>query len=112
MFFAIHGLLMFTVLAVIGFIVLVAASKCGGLLSLWGKLLGAWLYLLAILALVFHVIGPLLGWHMMGHGPGMRRDHPRWEMPAPPPPSATAPEQPEAPATPPSDTPESAPTTP
>ncbi|MFZ1988240.1 MAG: hypothetical protein WAW96_00580 [Alphaproteobacteria bacterium] len=112
MFWAIHGVMQFTVLAVIGFFILVVATKCTGLLSLWGKLLGAWLYALAILVVVFAVVAPLAGWHIVGEnvggrgpGPWMGRwGHPRWEKPAAPPAAPAVPGQPAAPAQAPSST--------
>lgn len=51
-FFIVAGLLHATVLAVIGFFVLFAASKAEGLVKRIGNILGAWLYILAALALI------------------------------------------------------------
>ena len=70
--FILAGLLHATVLAVIGFFVLFAASRSDGLLKLVGNVLGIWLFVVAVLAIVGGVLGgPLhgggpMGWRMMG----------------------------------------------
>ena len=66
MFWIFGAVLHATAFAVIGFFVLFAASKTDGLLGALGKLLGAWLYLLAILAIACAVLMPLTGGHLFG----------------------------------------------
>ena len=62
----IAGLAHATVLAVIGFFVLFAAGKSTGIVKRLGEILGVWLYVVAVLAIVAGVIwGPLAGG--MGH---------------------------------------------
>ena len=75
-----HGLLFgighATIIAIVGFFVLFAASKAEGLLKLIGNVLGIWLFVLAVLAIA---AGLLWG----GHGYGMMGDHHGWTMRAP-----------------------------
>ncbi len=66
MFGIVGAVLHATAFAVIGFFVLFAASKSEGLLNLLGKLLGAWLYLLAVLAIACAILLPLTGGHLFG----------------------------------------------
>ena len=109
MFWIAHAVGHFTLLAVLGFFVLVVASKASGGLGLLGKLLGAWLYALALVVLVVGIVAPLAGWNVFGgmgpwHRAGMMRwGHPRWEVPA------AQPAQPESPAAPAPASPGSAP---
>ncbi|MFI4936074.1 MAG: hypothetical protein ACHP7N_15780, partial [Caulobacterales bacterium] len=76
------GLLHATVLSIIAFFVLFAASRSQGLLKTIGNLLGAWLFILAVLALVGGALmssfGGPWGGHMMGHypHPWMQPGHP------------------------------------
>jgi len=93
-FFIVAGLLHATALAVIGFFVLFAASKAEGLVKRIGNILGAWLYILAALALIGWIVvgataGAMLGRHMMGFhhpwGPSA------WPANAAPPGNAAAP---------------------
>ncbi len=70
-FFIVAGLLHATILAVVGFFVLFAASRAEGLVKRIGNILGAWLYILAALALIGWIVvaamgGAMLGHHMMG----------------------------------------------
>ena len=86
-----------------GFFVLFAASKIEGWLSLLGKLIGAWLYLLAVLAIACAIVMPLTGGHvfgavMPGHmGPGWMF---RWQHACPPPAGPAAMPAPATPAKP------------
>jgi hypothetical protein len=66
MFWIVEAVLHTTALAVIGFFVLFAASKSEGLLNLLGKLLGAWLYLLAVLAIACAILLPMTDGHPFG----------------------------------------------
>jgi len=56
-----------TFIAVVGFFVLFAASKASGIVRLVGTILGWWLWILAVLAIVAG---------LMGHGDG--KDFPGW----------------------------------
>ena len=95
LFFVGAGLLHATALAVLGFFVLFAASRSAGLLKRFGYVLGWWLFILAVLALV---AGVLLGPMMAAHHHGWMA-HGGWEPPsaakptpsvAPPPANVTA----------------------
>jgi len=97
-----------TVLAIIGYLLLWTASKSEGLVSLIGRLLGLWVFILAILSVVAVVLGPKGDKeHGMMQGPGMGWMH-HWDgdrdgdgspdqkvtpapAPAAAPPAATAP---------------------
>ena len=72
LFFLAGGLLHATALAVLGFFVLFAASKSTGLLKRIGDVLGWWLFILAVLALIAGALfGPMMAGHhhgWMGHG--------------------------------------------
>lgn len=72
------GLAHATLIAIVGFFVLFAASKASGLLKLVGNVLGLWLFALAVLAIAAGAIwGPSIGgpgWRMMGYRHG-------WEAP-------------------------------
>jgi len=70
-FWILGGLLHATAVLIIGFFVLFAASKSQGLLKLIGNLLGVWLFILAVLA----VIAPVL---MGGPGAGVMGPHHPW----------------------------------
>ena len=69
-----------TLLAIVGYALLWSASKAEGLVALIGRVLGIWVFILAILSVVAVVAGPMLGMDM-GHGPGMHR----WGPPPGPP---------------------------
>ena len=78
-FFILAGLLHATLLAVIGFFVLFAASRSEGLLKLVGNVLGIWLFVIAVLAIVGGVMGgPMhggpMGWRGGHHAPWMQSD--------------------------------------
>jgi len=77
-----------TVIAIIAFFVLYAAGRSEGFTALLGRLLGYWVLLIAILALVG---GIYCG--MSGKGPAdMMRGHPAWMHHwGPPPPEAAPP---------------------
>jgi hypothetical protein len=99
MHFIVGAVLHATAIAVLGFFVLFAASKASGIVKLAGTLLGWWLWILAVLAIVCAVVCPNMGdkpW--MGHM-GMRGSPPPDAMAAPAKPDA-APAQ-AAPAAPP-----------
>jgi hypothetical protein len=101
-FFILIGLLHATVLSVIAFFVLFTASRAKGVLRTIGNVLGAWLFILAALALIGSVAAPMfgggpMGFRMMGsHGhhwmqprqPGVGQ--PPATAPASPPPVAPA----------------------
>ncbi len=89
-----------TGLLIIAFFVLFAASKAEGLVSLLGRILAAWLVLVAILHVVWHfapgVLGDKFGPGMM-HGEMMHDHWMHWgQQPAPA--AAPAPVQPAAPS--------------
>lgn len=76
-----------TILAIVGYFILFSASKADGFVALIGRLLGYWVFLLAILAIVGAVAmhlsgGKLFGMEFPHHGPGMHR----WGGPMMPPP--------------------------
>ncbi|HEY4944356.1 MAG TPA: hypothetical protein VII56_23210 [Rhizomicrobium sp.] len=81
-----------TVLAIVGYLLLFSASKAEGVVALIGRLLGIWVFILAILSIVAIVTAPMFGGRPFGmemdHGPGMMH---RWGPPppmgAPPPPA-------------------------
>jgi hypothetical protein len=64
-FFIFGALLHATACAVVGFFILFAATRTAGLLKTVGNVLGIWLFILALIAL----IGGILG-HGMGHRHG------------------------------------------
>jgi hypothetical protein len=76
LFFVVAGLLHATLLAVIGFFVLFAASKATGAVKRIGEVLGIWLYILAVLAIIASSVwGPAMwrahgGYHAWGAHPG------------------------------------------
>ena len=94
-----------TLLAIVGYALLWSASKAEGLVALIGRVLGIWVFILAILSVVAAVAGPMVGFDM-GHGPGMHRWGPPpgpGGMMQPPPPAgqpAPPPAPPPAPAKP------------
>lgn len=62
--FLIFGALLHaTACAVVGFFVLFAATRTAGLLKTLGNILGAWLFILAIVALVGGILAPRMGHH-------------------------------------------------
>ena len=91
-FFIFGAVLHATALAVIAFFVFFASAKSEGRLASFGNLLGAWLLILALIALVFGAVmvanggrmfgGYGYGYHMMGGGgPGwgwMHNGQPGW----------------------------------
>jgi hypothetical protein len=107
-FMIIGALLHVTVLGVIAFFILFAASRAEGFVALLGRLLGYWILLLALAGLAFGIFGAVTGRHMMGPGWMMHHrgwDHMgppgTWNEPVPPPtgaPATPAPEQPAKPA--------------
>ncbi len=83
-FMLIGALLHATVLGIIAFFILFAAQKAEGVVTMLGRILGLWVLLLAILALVIGVGSFVTGKPMMGmDGPGWM--HHRWEHMGPPP---------------------------
>ena len=101
-----HAILHATVAGVLGFFVLFAASKANGIVRLVGTLLGWWLWILAVLAIVCVFVCPMMG-GKMGDKMGMHGD---WmhsmSGPAAPAPDTAAPAKPAAaPAAPASTTP-------
>src|SRR5450631_4329938 len=90
-----HFLLIFgallhaTALAVIGFFVLFAADRSIGRVQRIGKLLGAWLFILAVLVIIGTALAiasgrvPHAGW-MGGHHRAMMGSYPQgWTLPGP-----------------------------
>jgi hypothetical protein len=104
-FMIMGALLHLTVLGVIAFFILFAASKAEGFVALLGRLLGYWILLLALAGLVFGVFHavtgkPVMGGGWMMHHRGWHHEGPpgTWDEPVPPPAGAPAPEkQPAAP---------------
>ena len=92
-FFILGGLMHATVLAVIAFFVLFAASRSTGLLKTIGNVLGAWLFIAAagglVCAVVFGFSGAshpgygMMGYNMMGY-----RNAPSAQLNQPAPPAA------------------------
>ncbi|MDE2466315.1 MAG: hypothetical protein KGO02_21770 [Alphaproteobacteria bacterium] len=66
MFWIFGAVLHATAFAVVGFFVWFAASRTEGVLRLLGALLGAWLYLLVVLAIVAAVAVPWSGGKFLG----------------------------------------------
>ena len=64
-FFLIGAVLHATAIAVIAFFILFAASRTEGMVRTLGNVLGAWVLILAVLAIAAAVAGPMLGLHMM-----------------------------------------------
>ena len=92
-----------TVLAIVGYLLLFTASKAEGLVALIGRLLGLWVFLLAILSVVAVVTAPMFGGKLFGiemmhdHGPGGWMHHMGPPPgPPPPPPAQAAPPAPPA----------------
>ena len=99
-----HAVLHFTVLAIVGYFLLYTASKADGIVALIGRLLGLWVFILAILSIVAGVaMHGGKGWEGM-HGHGMGWMH-RWDHDGAPDQTVTPP--PAAPATPPATAPTS-----
>jgi hypothetical protein len=82
-----------TLLAIVGYALLFSASKAEGVVALIGRLLGIWVFLLAILSVVGAVAihlngGKLFGMDFTHPGPGhmhMWGPPPDGRMPPPPP---------------------------
>jgi len=94
-----------TLLAIVGYALLWSAAKAEGLVALIGRLLGLWVFLLAILSVAAVVAmhlsgGKLFGMDMHDHGPGMHRWGPPPGDMAPPPPPPPTPAQAAPPAKP------------
>ena len=99
--FMVFGLIMHvTILAIVGYALLFSASKAEGIVALIGRLLGLWVFLLAILSvaggIAFHMSGGKLFGMDFDHGPGMHQWGPgmhHWGpgMMGPPPGPAQAP---------------------
>jgi hypothetical protein len=88
-----------TVLAIVGYLLLFSASKAEGVVALIGRVLGIWVFLLAILSVVAFVTAPMFGGKPfgieMGHGPGgMHPWGPPPGMQPPPPPPGMPPAHP------------------
>ncbi len=85
-----------TILLIAAFFILFAASKADGLLALFGRILGAWVILVAVL----HVVGCFAPGMMArtGFGPGAMHDHWMMQYWSPSPVTVPAPVQPAAPA--------------
>ena len=97
--FILGGLLHATALAVVGFFVLFAASRSQGLLRTVGNVLGVWLFVLAVLAIVLGlVIGPRFGGGPMGFRMMMGGHRSPWMQPGQPAVSAPSVAQSVAPA--------------
>jgi succinate dehydrogenase/fumarate reductase cytochrome b subunit len=84
-----------TLLAIVGYALLFSASKAEGVVALIGRLLGVWVFLLAILSVVGAVAIHMAGGKLFGmdfshppHGPGHMEmwAPPGDPMPPPPPP--------------------------
>jgi len=82
-----------TVLGVIGFFVLFAAEKCSGIVKFVGTLLGWWLWILAVLAIVCAFVCPNMGDKAM---PWMDRMGMHAPAGSPPPDATAAPAKPDA----------------
>jgi hypothetical protein len=84
-----------TVLGIISFFILFAASKAEGFTAVLGKLLGSWVLLLAVLGLACGIYFGVTGKGPMG-GPGWMHHWgpPPGPMMQPPPPPATTPAPP------------------
>jgi hypothetical protein len=67
-FFILGSLFHATVLATIGFFVLFAADRSGGLVKTIGRALGAWLFILAALAIICAIVAPGIGIGPWGSG--------------------------------------------
>ncbi|MBL6854427.1 MAG: hypothetical protein ISS15_16590 [Alphaproteobacteria bacterium] len=82
-----HG----TILAVIGYALLFSATRTAGITALIGRLLGIWLFILAILGIVAAVTAPMFGGKPFGIDMGPPMHH--WDLPGDhaPPPSHTPP---------------------
>jgi hypothetical protein len=88
-FMLVGAILHTTVLGVIAFFVLFAASRASGLVAMLGNLLGYWILLLAILGLIIGIGSvvtgkPMMG--LMGDKPWMM--HGGWHHMGPPQPAA------------------------
>lgn len=72
----IHFLIMHvTVLLIVAFFILFAASKADGLVALFGRILGAWVVLVAILHIVTCFVPGLMGKAMGPMHDGMMHEH-------------------------------------
>lgn len=90
------GILHATIIAVVAFFVLFAASKADGVVRLLGNILGLWLIILAVLGLV------MTGLFLVRHHGDKDHMHGLWVMHwgGPPPANAPAPQPSAAPASP------------
>jgi len=70
-FFIFGAVLHATALAVIAFFVFFAAARSEGRLASFGNLLGVWLVILALIALIFGAVMVANGGRMGGYGYGM-----------------------------------------
>ena len=89
-----------TLLAIVGYALLWSASKAEGLVALIGRVLGIWVFILAILSVVAIVLMPKFAGGPFGPGgPGMmhRWGPPPGMMQPPPPPPADQPPAPPKP---------------
>ena len=68
--FIVHALMSLTVIAVFAFFVLFAAEKAEGLIRIFGRILGAWLLILAILAVAGAATAPMMGGQSLRLGDG------------------------------------------
>jgi len=102
-FMIIGALLHMTVLGVIAFFILFAASRAEGFVALLGRVLGYWILFLALAGLALGIFGAVTGRHM---GEGWMMHHRGWNHMGPPgtfnepapPPDAPAPTEPAKPA--------------
>jgi len=97
-FLILGALLHATAFAVIGFFVLFAASRSQGLLKAIGNILGAWLFILAVIAVICAGLatrfgGGPLGYRMMGdyRHPWMQPGRPFGDQPSPAAPGSASP---------------------
>ncbi|HEV2362751.1 MAG TPA: hypothetical protein VGS12_00990 [Caulobacteraceae bacterium] len=84
-FFFVGALLHATAILVIAFFVWFAASRASGLLRLFGGILGLWLVVLAVLAVVFGASGAGKRWAHPGWGPHGPMGPPAAAAPSPAP---------------------------
>jgi hypothetical protein len=100
--FVVHTLVSLTIIAVLAFFVLFAAEKADGLIKIFGRVLGVWLLILAVLAAAGAAAAPMMGGRPFGmemrrH---MRDAHCYWqreESDRTAPPAPAAPSEPAAP---------------
>jgi hypothetical protein len=87
-FMIVGAVLHATVLGVIAFFVLFAASRASGLVAMLGNLLGYWILLLAVLGFVIGIGSAISGKPMMGVMGDKPWMHGGWHHIGPPPPPA------------------------